>query len=55
MYKELKDLSFPISSYLPAISYNYHMLTWTEIETRAIAFQRKWRSTPATEKQDEIK
>jgi len=31
------------------------MLTWTEIETRAAAFQRKWRATPGTEKQDDIK
>ncbi|NLA42043.1 MAG: hypothetical protein GX874_11705, partial [Smithella sp.] len=31
------------------------MLTWNEIETRAIAFQRKWRASPGTEKQDDIK
>lgn len=35
--------------------YNYPMLTWNEIETRAIAFQRKWRTSPGTEKQDDIK
>ncbi|NLB71332.1 MAG: class I SAM-dependent DNA methyltransferase [Chloroflexi bacterium] len=31
------------------------MLPWNEIETRAIAFQRKWRTSPGTEKQDDIK
>ena len=29
------------------------MLTWTEIETRAAAFQKTWRETLGAEKQDD--
>lgn len=31
------------------------MLSWTEIETRASAFQKKWRDSSGTEKQDDQK
>lgn len=31
------------------------MLTWTEIETRASAFQKKWRGATGAEKQDDLK
>lgn len=31
------------------------MLTWTEIETRASAFQKNWRDNPGNEKQDDVK
>ena len=27
------------------------MLTWSEIETRAVAFQKRWRKDPGNEKQ----